>query len=968
MRRTARSWAAALGLLVVVVGVPLLLYSLGGGLPTSLPSAHQVHNFFGQPITDTAIVRGVSFVCWAVWVLFVVAVVTEAAAWVRQRPSPSESHRGFRVPGLQGAAGALFLTAVLLLPQRSAGSIPSGPRVPLVSPAATAPLTDSRATVFAARPPTTSRPTADTASSPVMSVGGNWIPYTVERYDTPWGIAEAHLGNGLRWREIKTAEGGTLATDDYRWVERDGRPDYEQQALIIYAGQRLWLPPDATGLPATAGAGVNEATSTRAPVTAPPSTSWPAPPPAAPTSVSAKSDPPAAAPAPHDPETVRPSVRHDPEQVGPATEAPAGSSGHHDGVVVDLSAAILAAGLVASAALITIGRLRKRQSRMARPGQRIRLPDQALAKTELALRVAGREHLIEAVHRGTQVLADDLARSGADAPHVCGVLADENSVEMLLDRPHQPPSRWEVTGDGYRWRISSLDLPSGSGGGNEPLPLLVPLGCIAASGQEALINLDAAGMVEVRGGVEAAAGLVHAAAISLTGTPWAKAANIVVVGFGNRLAAAETHIRSVARLEDIAEELQDRVHLVDERFRERRDDRGRPTSADAGELVPTVLLIDRPLRPEQLSWLRSVCSEGVVSAVFPGNSTEARWAIEADADQVLVPELRVAIQPTRIPSSEWDSICELIDVALDTSGATAEDPPYNQLTLSGEQDIPVASPVPLRSADTPANPSSGDSDWLTHIDLRSPEVVVKVLGQVELDGAGEFRRPRSREIALYLTMHPKGVSEGKLDEMIWPTRHDIPASTRDPAVSAARSALGGPKRFPYSQGQGRDKRYRLTELVGTDWQRFCLLHRAGRQERSPQALLEALELIRGRPFGDLDAGPGYEWLHVEGHIHHMEAEISDAAELAAELLLGAGEPVRARRAVDKGLLGAPYAERLWVQLMAVADALGEAQEVERILADMDGRLGLDGDFDQLHPDTVAAYRRYSRARNQRRAL
>ena len=146
-----------------------------------------------------------------------------------------------------------------------------------------------------------------------------------------------------------------------------------------------------------------------------------------------------------------------------------------------------------------------------------------------------------------------------------------------------------------------------------------------------------------------------------------------------------------------------------------------------------------------------------------------------------------------------------------------------------------------------------------------------------------------------------------------------------------------------------------------------MLHRAGRQERNPQALLAALELIRGRPFGDLDAGPGYEWLHVEGHIHHMEAEIADAAELAAELLLAAGDPVRARRAVDKGLLGAPYTERLWVKLMAVADALGEAQEVERILADMDLRLGLDGDFDQLHPDTVATYRRYSR-RNKRKAL
>ena len=147
------------------MGVPLLLYSLGGGLPTSLPSAHQVHSFLGQPITDTAIVRGVSFVCWAIWALFVIAVITEAAAWVRKRPSPSESHRGFRIPGLQGAAGALFLTAVLLLPHRSAGSITGSPRVPLASPAATATLTDAQPSLFTTGPSTSTLRAAVAATS-----------------------------------------------------------------------------------------------------------------------------------------------------------------------------------------------------------------------------------------------------------------------------------------------------------------------------------------------------------------------------------------------------------------------------------------------------------------------------------------------------------------------------------------------------------------------------------------------------------------------------------------------------------------------------------------------------------------------------------------------------------------------------------------------------------------------------------
>ena len=389
-------------------------------------------------------------------------------------------------------------------------------------------------------------------------------------------------------------------------------------------------------------------------------------------------------------------------------EAPAGTSARHDGIVVELSEAILAASLVASAALLTIGRLRKRQSRMARPGQRIRLPDQALAKTELALRVASREQLLEAVHRGAHVLADDLARSGDDAPIVCGVLADENGMEVLLDRPHLPPGPWEVTGDGYRWRISSVALPRGGGSGNEPLPALVPIGCISATGQEALINLDAATVVDVGGDAEAAAALVHAAAISLSGSPWAKAANIVLVGFGNRLAAAETHVRSVARLDDIAEELQDRIDLVNERFRGCRDDRGRPMSGDIAELVPTVVLVDRPLETEQLAWLRSVCDEGVVSAMVAGASSDGGWTIEADADQVLLPELRVAVEPTRIPAAEWDSICELIDVALDTSGATPEDPPYNELALSGgtRRSAHLASVDPAPPVPGPTHPEA----------------------------------------------------------------------------------------------------------------------------------------------------------------------------------------------------------------------------------------------------------------------
>jgi two-component SAPR family response regulator len=92
----------------------------------------------------------------------------------------------------------------------------------------------------------------------------------------------------------------------------------------------------------------------------------------------------------------------------------------------------------------------------------------------------------------------------------------------------------------------------------------------------------------------------------------------------------------------------------------------------------------------------------------------------------------------------------------------------------------------------------------------------------------------------------------------------------------------------------------------------------------------------------------------------MEAEIGDAADLATELLLAEGQPVEARAAARRGLLADPYLERLWVRLMEVADMLGDSQEVERIMDELDKVLELNGDFSGLHPHTLVAYQRFSR--------
>jgi DNA-binding SARP family transcriptional activator len=316
--------------------------------------------------------------------------------------------------------------------------------------------------------------------------------------------------------------------------------------------------------------------------------------------------------------------------------------------------------------------------------------------------------------------------------------------------------------------------------------------------------------------------------------------------------------------------------------------------------------------------------------------------------------LRLAIEPTVLTEVELAGVSQLYEIAQDDRGSTADQAPYDRIELSAERSLSER----LARLDTG---SSSNGDAAPELPSRPP-VLIGVLGTVEIDGGGEFKRAKSRELAVYLALHPGGVGEAELDEAMWPSQTGrlVAASTRDSTVSVARTALGGPGRLLPAQLQGREKRYQVSPDVGTDWALFCQLHRWGRASGDPARLRQALDLVRGRPFEGVLAARTYGWVHTEGHARHMEAEVGDAADLAAELLLASGQPVEARWAARRGLLADPYVERLWVRLMEAADQLGDSQEIERIMDEMDTVLELGGDFSSLHPQTLAAYDRLSR--------
>ena len=160
------------------------------------------------------------------------------------------------------------------------------------------------------------------------------------------------------------------------------------------------------------------------------------------------------------------------------------------------------------------------------------------------------------VERALDSLVLTLREQGTAPPQILGVLVDDDAVEVLLARPTPPPSPspWVAGAEGFRWRIDHSDLTTDRLLQSPPLPALACVGRVAAGTADALLNLEAAGLVGVTGDPAEAAGMVCGVATHLIGAPWARAANLVLLGFPPGLAATD-NVREISSLTELAEEL-----------------------------------------------------------------------------------------------------------------------------------------------------------------------------------------------------------------------------------------------------------------------------------------------------------------------------------------------------------------------------------------------------------------------------
>src|SRR5664279_1262319 len=231
--RLLRALAALIVLVAVLVGAPIALWVLGGGLfPTGVPSPAEVWD--GLTSRDTGgvflgLLVVIGFIAWAV---FTVCVVLEIAALLTGR------RRAWRIPMLrvpQSAATALIsviLTGTVLLGGASAAAA----RAP--APDLHQSLSAGTASAAAAEIPTVRGP----AAAPAPAAGPEW---TVARYDTFWGIADKTLGDGRRYQEIVDLNVGVSQADGGA---------VRESSTNLEIGWQLRLPADADAPPAAPAA------------------------------------------------------------------------------------------------------------------------------------------------------------------------------------------------------------------------------------------------------------------------------------------------------------------------------------------------------------------------------------------------------------------------------------------------------------------------------------------------------------------------------------------------------------------------------------------------------------------------------------------------------------------------------------------------------------------------------------------
>jgi hypothetical protein len=177
----------------------------------------------GASITDAVLVKSLACATWALWGLLAICFVAEGRAWMRGREA-----RNVPLASLvQPIVRELVVSAALLVGSLRPGGSIAAIAIPVPAAAVTVPDTVPAGPV----PADVAYERAAASTNPTCVVAPR---------DSLWKLAENHLGDGLRWRDIWQLNQGRTFPDGRRFVDPQ----------LINPGWVLSMPADAIGLDA----------------------------------------------------------------------------------------------------------------------------------------------------------------------------------------------------------------------------------------------------------------------------------------------------------------------------------------------------------------------------------------------------------------------------------------------------------------------------------------------------------------------------------------------------------------------------------------------------------------------------------------------------------------------------------------------------------------------------------------------
>ena len=937
----------AVGVLAGLLGgLPWALMRFGNWPISGLPTSEQMRDLGDAVVSDTAVFGVLTLAAWLVWTLFVVSFLVESRAAFQGVQAPRIAIAG----PAQRVARLLVTTVVLGVTVQRA-----------VTPASALPATPAPSTLLVAHQEQQTEPNTATTAAPTpgtLAAPADDVVITVTNGDSAWSLAEHHLGDGMRWRELWGANRSVIQPDGRTWSDPQ----------VIRPGWQLRLPTDGS-VPSTNGRHVVERGDTLAEIAAeelgdplrypeifdlnvgdiqpdgrrledpnlilpgweleiPTDQLAPLPLPLKPEAADSDIAAPAPTPVPSAPSLDPPDEAVTPTPIPPARTSPTTNAEPHEeatsadagnGWSIASTTLLGVGGALATGLAVRLRRLRRR--RAVRGGHGHAPLADALSTTEAAVLAAADVPLVRWASQSIAQLVARLDHRRMRAGPVAVEISEEAGIEILWEQPQTPaPEPWCAADGGWAWRspydpeaaVPTAELPAA-------IPALVTIG--QRESRQLLLDLEAYGAVSVAGAPERVDAFLRSVALELATSEDVADTDVVVVGIDAGMTTLE---RLTATSFDTAASVLARVSeevaasLV-------RSKRLNTFSARAGGHVPieaTVVVASGLCDSEVRTLVETSTARSGVALVVATGEGVAPAHIEIGSDGVgrLLP-LGIEFDPCGIAETTANDVDDLlrelesevaapvdrvIDVRVDGASEGEHEP--DDLSTSNGHPAAEAAFDELFPEPTP--------------DRCEPTMVVHVLGTPSVPDRSDIGR-RELILATYLACREGPVAASAVQDALWGGK-PVETKTVWNVIGATRRSLGdlddGSPVMPAAD-RSRGGSLQLAAGVITDLAILRRLVSEADGASSSEAitlLREGLSLVTGPPFDAV----GYDWAYRDQDVAEASTLIEQAAERLVELALEAGQVDIAREAVVRGLRGLPGNEELYRCRMRVEHHAG----------------------------------------------